>query len=233
VVDPTNRNWPTALHRTLSQSLRLSIGLSPEQSAVVIELDEVLMAWKRCVSRARTVTVCVGETLSGVRRERRRSRWADFITVISASPDPSRFTRRLRRRPRGCWRYCSYSRCPSVLFQQSSPEAAEAGRRGSRIGTPVVRQFLRLADAVFDQDRIVDVAPFAARAAGSVAVTIVTPRPSPMWQRCWRRSVAAVRHLEPFQAVSVIGVLGLPISRWPIVKEATDLAGLNFSISVW
>src|SRR5207249_7651321 len=44
VVDPTNRNWPTALHRTLSQSLRLSIGLSPEQSAVVIELDEVLMA---------------------------------------------------------------------------------------------------------------------------------------------------------------------------------------------
>ena len=69
-----------------------------------------------------------------------------------ASPDPSRFTRRLRRRPRGCRRYCSHSRCSSVLFQQSSPEAAEAGQRGSRIGTPVVRQFLRLADAVFDQD---------------------------------------------------------------------------------
>src|SRR2546427_6104342 len=83
----------------------------------------------------------------------RPRRWGDFITVISASPDPSRFTRRLRRRPRGCWRYCPYSRCPSVLFQQSSPEAAEAGQRGSRIGTPVVRQFLRLADAVFDQDR--------------------------------------------------------------------------------
>ena len=38
------------------------------------------------------------------------------------------------------------------MFQQSSPEAAEAGQRGSRIGTPVVRQFLRLADVVFDQD---------------------------------------------------------------------------------
>ena len=42
MVDPTNRNWPTAPHRTLSQSLRPFIGLSPEQSAVVIDWDEVL-----------------------------------------------------------------------------------------------------------------------------------------------------------------------------------------------
>src|SRR5262249_61090251 len=53
----------------------------------------------------------------------RRRRSADFITVISASPDPVRFVCHLRRRPRECWRCCSYSRCPSVLLPQFSSEA--------------------------------------------------------------------------------------------------------------
>src|SRR2546428_10552156 len=53
------------------------------------------------------------------------------------------FTGRLRRQPRGCRQFCSYPRCRSVFLQQSSSEAAQAGRLGPPIATSVVRQFLR------------------------------------------------------------------------------------------
>src|SRR5207245_2665336 len=53
------------------------------------------------------------------------------------------FTGRLRRQPRGCRQSCSYPRCRSVFLQQSSSEAAQAGRLGPPVATSVVRQFLR------------------------------------------------------------------------------------------